>query len=214
MKTKRSIRILFLLAGVALMWFSSGGNAYGQDATQATIGGSNTTSASANVTRVSTMTVPSFLPFTTIQVHVREEYSGDMGTMFTYSPFSGFTYSNLTYVANAGVICSHDANYTITCTGDITQVTINFDFEYLVNDYSGDNLLLGWSGDSTGYPLNYTIHLIYPGPLTYVAPYNTDPISVTGAEVTWHQEDTYKLVGYALFRDPRIKLAFLPLAKR
>ena len=212
MKNSHPLRFFTLLAALMLVGLYSPKVTYAQEAIHSH-GGLSATRTLADVARVSTVTVPTFAPYETALVHIREEYSGSLGTLFTYTPFDTYPISNLTYFANAGVTCSHDGNNTITCTGDITQVTIDFDFTYVVNDYLTGCLVLGWGGYSN-YAIDFTIHLIYPAPLTYVGFYSTEPISVSGTEVTWTQENTTQLYAYALFRDPRISLVFLPMVKR
>jgi hypothetical protein len=169
----------------------------------------------ASVQRVSTVTVQPYIPFNTSIAHIKEEYSGAMGTLFTYEVGSfGIEHiSNLTYSANSGVTCQHDAELLITCTGDLSQVTIDFDFTYIANDYDGKYIWWGYAGYSN-YDLEYTFHLIFPSPLEYVRSYSLEPTSVTSDQITWYQASTQSLPGVALFYDPRVQVLYLPMVVR
>jgi hypothetical protein len=174
------------------------------------------TSPLASVQRVSTVTVHPYLPFQTSVSHMREAYSGAMGTSFAFDVGSfGIEHiSNLTYVANSGVTCSHNANLLVTCTGSsISQVTIDFDYTYIANDYTGRSIWWGYTG-SSNYALDYTFNLIFPAPLVYVKPKSLVPVSVTANQITWYQANTRSLPGAAQFDDPRVQVMYLPLIIR
>lgn len=215
MKIGRLIQFLVVLVVFSLVGVCPTNGALAQETNGPTIGGSSITAPLANVARVATLTLPPFTPFTTVLLHLQEAYSGNLGTSFIYKPYKGYPIYNLTYSANAGVTCTHNADLKITCTGAISWVTIDLDMEYLVKDYLADCLVLGWGGYSD-YPLDFTIHLLYPASLTYVGAYASTPapISVTPTQVTWYQENTTNLAAYGLFRDSRIKVIYLPLVQR
>lgn len=166
----------------------------------------------AGVQRISTVEVRPYLPFQSSLAHVQEAYSGAMGTSFAYDVgyFGVDHISNLNYSANAGVTCQHNANLLVTCTGPLNQVTIDFDFTYVANDYVGQMVWWGYKGNSN-YALDYTFNLIYPAPLVYVQSYSLEPSSITPTQITWYQANTRSLPGIALFRDPRVQVVHLPL---
>ena len=169
----------------------------------------------AAVQRISTVEVNPYLPFQSSISHVREVYSGAMGTSFAYD-VGGFGIehiSNLTYSANAGVTCQHNANLLVTCNGSLSQVTIDFDFTYVVNDYAGQMIWWGYVGNSN-YALDYTFNLIYPAPLVYVRSYSLEPSSITSNQITWYHANTLSMPGVALFRDPRVQTLYLPIILR
>lgn len=167
----------------------------------------------AAVQRISTLTVPPYTPFQSITAHIREQYSGSLGSIFAYDAgsFGVDHVSNLVYVPNSGVTCSHDADLMITCNGSISQVQIDFDYTNVTNDYVGPYTWWGYSGASN-YEIDYTFQLIFPAPLVYVRAYDIAPTTVTANQVTWVQLNTKRLIGAALFRDPRVNGLFLPLA--
>lgn len=208
---KRLLHIVVLFGlGVLVGWFPMQ-RAQGQETGASSFTAPSPTAPQAAVGRVATVSMPSFTPYSVALVHVNETYNGELGTLFTYTPLDSYPITNLTHSANSGVTCSHDANLKVTCTGsNISWVVIDYDFEYLVSDYSSDLLVLGWGGTSN-YALDFTIHLVYPAPLTYVGAYATEPISVTATEVTWFMENTTQLYGYGYFRDERISVVSLPL---
>ncbi len=224
MKTSRCILLIFLLAAFGLA--SASAPAVAAQPLPALQGGATrlsralpltgpaSTTASidaASVRRVSTLEVLPYLPFASSTSHITEVYNGAMGSLFTFDvgSFGVQSVSNLAYTANPGVTCSHDANLLITCSGSISQVTIEFDFTYVVTDYIGNTIWWGYNGQSN-YDLEYTFHLIYPAPLVYLQPYSLAPVSVTANEITWYLASTKSLVGAALFRDPRVQVNYLP----
>ena len=169
----------------------------------------------ASVQRVTTVQVLPYLPFQTFTAHFQEIYSGAMGTSFAYDVgyFGVERVSNLSYSANSGVICQHNADLLVTCAGSINRVTIDFDYTSIATDYFAQFIWLGFIGNSN-YPLDYTFNLIYPTPLVYVRAYSLEPTTITSTQITWQQNNTLSLPGVALFQDPRVYALYLPLTQR
>lgn len=169
----------------------------------------------AAVQRISTLTIQPYTPFQSATAHIKEEYSGSMGSLFTFDVGSFGTehISNLVYTPNSGVTCTHNTDLMITCTGAISEVEINFDFTYVANDYAGPYIWWGYAGNST-YDLDYTFHLIFPAFLEFVRPYAEAPVTITASQLTWHHANTRRLVGSALFRDSRVRGLYMPITMK
>ena len=172
---------------------------------------------------VSTVIAAPFEPFGTSSTHIHEAYTGSLGTNFHYVLSSTFGpyLQNLSFLGNPGTVCIWDPGLLrLDCTSGtgIAAVDIDFNLVMPADDYYGYEIWLGWAGNYSGYPIDYTILLNYPSPLVYQDYYGDDaPTSITPTQITWHKvsaTDEIQLVGYAAFQDPRVSAEFLPIVVR
>jgi len=170
----------------------------------------------AAVTRITTLTVQPYLPFQSATMHIQEDYSGSLGSVFEYqidNSYKAYIF-NVGFSSNAGASCSYDpAILKVSCTGTINQVVIDYDYIDTADDFIGSDVWWGWGGNSN-YPMDCTIYLYYPSPLVYLRSYIGTPTEITSTRITWHAANANELYGYGLFHDPRVSATFLPLILR
>ncbi len=169
--------------------------------------------AAAAVDRTSVAIYEDYHPLLTITVTVLEIYTGTMPTPFTYN-LSGIpseTLSDVAFSEEGSGSCIQESDNDIRCDGEITEFFLTFRF-YFTPSTTGGNLILG-AGGSSSFTRDHTVDLFYPDPLELIGISDSDKLIVnSGNQLRWQEIDAQgSFVPRALFRDPRIRLVYLPL---